>query len=124
MPALSVGSRVGATRGWADRVRAARLQGLRDGRDDFRPDPHLADRLVPRDVAADESEERGQRPQSPTTTRALALRNDLTVLHKLRRAMVRPGRDRLRGLAEVDETYVNGPSRPSGGPASQGSWGW
>lgn len=28
-----------------------------------------------------------------------------TWLHKLRRAMVRPGRDRLRGTAEVDETY-------------------
>ena len=28
-----------------------------------------------------------------------------TLLHKLRRAMVRPGRDRLRGLVEVDETY-------------------
>jgi len=30
------------------------------------------------------------------------------VLHKLRRAMVRPGRDRLRGLVEVDETYWGG----------------
>ena len=29
-------------------------------------------------------------------------------LHKLRRAMVLPGRDRLRGLVEVDETYVGG----------------
>jgi transposase-like protein len=28
-----------------------------------------------------------------------------TMLHKLRRAMVRPGRDRLRGTVEVDETY-------------------
>jgi transposase-like protein len=28
-----------------------------------------------------------------------------TWLHKLRRAMVRPGRDRLRGVVEVDETY-------------------
>jgi len=28
-----------------------------------------------------------------------------TWLHKLRRAMVRPGRDRLRGTVEVDETY-------------------
>jgi hypothetical protein len=28
-----------------------------------------------------------------------------TMLHKLRRAMVRPGRDRLRGLVEVDESY-------------------
>ncbi|MFQ5496085.1 MAG: IS1595 family transposase [Phycisphaerae bacterium] len=27
------------------------------------------------------------------------------MLHKLRRAMVRPGRDRLRGTVEVDETY-------------------
>ena len=31
-----------------------------------------------------------------------------TWLHKLRRAMVRPGRDRLRGLVEADETYVGG----------------
>ena len=30
------------------------------------------------------------------------------MLHKLRRAMVRPGRDRLQGLVEVDETYWGG----------------
>lgn len=30
------------------------------------------------------------------------------LLHKLRRAMVRPGRDRLRGIVEVDETYWGG----------------
>ena len=29
-------------------------------------------------------------------------------LHKLRRAMVRPGRDRLSGIIDVDETYVGG----------------
>ncbi|MFO8102230.1 MAG: IS1595 family transposase [Dehalococcoidia bacterium] len=29
-------------------------------------------------------------------------------LHKLRRAMVRPGRDQLTGAVEVDETYVGG----------------
>jgi len=29
-------------------------------------------------------------------------------LHKFRRAMVRPGRDRLSGRVEVDETYVGG----------------
>ena len=29
-------------------------------------------------------------------------------LHKLRRAMVRPGRDRLAGNVEVDETYIGG----------------
>lgn len=30
------------------------------------------------------------------------------ILHKLRRAMVRPGRDRLGGVVEVDETYWGG----------------
>jgi transposase-like protein len=34
-----------------------------------------------------------------------------TWLHKLRRAMVRPGRDRLAGRVEVDETYLGG-ARP------------
>ena len=29
-------------------------------------------------------------------------------LHKLRRAMVRPNRDRLTGIVEVDETYIGG----------------
>jgi transposase-like protein/predicted RNA-binding Zn-ribbon protein involved in translation (DUF1610 family) len=29
-------------------------------------------------------------------------------LHKIRRAMVRPGRDRLSGVIEIDETYIGG----------------
>ena len=32
-----------------------------------------------------------------------------TWLHKLRRAMIRPGRDNLHGEVEVDETYVGAP---------------
>jgi transposase-like protein len=43
--------------------------------------------------------------------RALGLRSYKTAwswLHKLRRAMVRPDRDRLTGRVEVDETYVGG----------------
>jgi transposase-like protein len=35
-------------------------------------------------------------------------------LHKLRRAMVRPGRDRLNGTVEVDETFVGGLSSGRG----------
>ena len=31
-----------------------------------------------------------------------------TWLHKLRRAMVRPGRDQLSGIAEVDESFIGG----------------
>jgi transposase-like protein len=38
-----------------------------------------------------------------------------TWLHKLRRAMVRPGRDRLSGEIEVDETYVGGPEEGTRG---------
>lgn len=44
--------------------------------------------------------------------RLLGLRSYQTAwtwLHKLRRAMIRPGRDRLTGAVEVDETYVGGP---------------
>lgn len=41
-----------------------------------------------------------------------------TWLHKLRRAMVRPGRDRLSGLVEIDETYVGGNAE---GPRGRGS---
>lgn len=43
--------------------------------------------------------------------RILGLGSYLTAwswLHKLRRAMVRPGRDRLTGAVEVDETYLGG----------------
>ena len=32
-----------------------------------------------------------------------------TIMHKLRRAMVRPGRDLLTGRVEVDECYIGGP---------------
>ena len=54
---------------------------------------------------------------SKTGTSALALQQVLglgsyqtawTWLHKLRRAMVRPGRDRLSGEVEVDETLLGG----------------
>jgi transposase-like protein len=37
-----------------------------------------------------------------------------TWLHKLRRAMVRPGRDPLKGTVEVDETFVGGVSSGTG----------
>jgi transposase-like protein len=44
-----------------------------------------------------------------------------TVLHKLRRAMVRPGRDKLSGRVEVDETFVGGetPGQKGRGVPSQ-----
>jgi transposase-like protein len=39
-------------------------------------------------------------------------------LHKLRRAMVRPGRDRLAGWVEVDETYLGGLEEGTSGRGS------
>lgn len=41
-------------------------------------------------------------------------------LHKLRRAMVRPGRDRLSGVIEVDETYVGGKKPGKRGRGAEG----
>lgn len=51
--------------------------------------------------------------------RILGLRSYQTAwtwLHKLRRAMVRPGRDKLHGRVEVDETFVGGED------PKQGTW--
>lgn len=41
-------------------------------------------------------------------------------LHKLRRAMVRPGRDRLSGLVEMDETFIGGERAGKRGRGAQG----
>ena len=43
-----------------------------------------------------------------------------TWLHKLRRAMVRPGRDRLTGTVEVDETYIGGEKPGKRGRGAEG----
>ncbi len=41
-------------------------------------------------------------------------------LHKLRRAMVRPGRDRLAGIVEVDETFIGAPHSGKRGRGASG----
>ncbi len=41
-------------------------------------------------------------------------------LQKLRRAMVRPGRDKLSGLVEIDETYVGGKKPGKRGRGAEG----
>jgi transposase-like protein len=43
-----------------------------------------------------------------------------TLLHKLRIAMVRPGRDRLNGSVQVDESYRGGPRSGKQGRGAEG----
>jgi len=43
-----------------------------------------------------------------------------TMLHKLRRAMVAPAREPLRGLVEVDESYIGGPEHGKRGRGAIG----
>jgi len=43
-----------------------------------------------------------------------------TWLHKLRVAMVRPGRDKLKGVIEVDEAFIGG--KQSGGKRGLGTY--
>ena len=81
-----------------------------DGGDDLRGHSKAIAPLVPGDVVRDQPEAHG--------VSALGLDNGIlglgsyqtawAWLHKLRRAMVRPGRDLLGGAVEVDETYVGG----------------
>jgi transposase-like protein len=56
-------------------------------------------------------------------TRVLGVDRYMTVwtwLHKLRVAMVRPGRDRLSGVVEVDEIYVGGVRHGKRGRGAEG----
>ena len=46
-------------------------------------------------------------------------RSAWTMLHKLRRAMIRPGRDKLQGRIEVDEAYIGGVNQ--GGKRGRGA---
>lgn len=41
-------------------------------------------------------------------------------LHRLRHAMVRPGRDRISGIVEVDETYIGGKKAGKRGRGAEG----
>ncbi len=42
------------------------------------------------------------------------------ILHKLRSAMIRPDRDKIHGLVEVDETYIGGPKSGKRGRGAEG----
>ena len=79
-----------------------------DGGDDLRGHSKAIAPLVPGDVVRDQPEARGQCARPATHSCLGSYQTAWAWLHKLRRAMVRPGRDLLGGAVEVDETYVGG----------------
>jgi transposase-like protein len=77
--------------------------------------------MVPGDVARLYEQERDVSAQN--LQRLLGLRSYNTAwlcLHKLRRAMVRPGRESLSGIVEADEAYVGGPKDEKSGRGAFG----
>lgn len=89
-------------------VRGVWATDLGDGRHDLPGHAESPDYLVPGDVVRDQYQDRHQRAGAATGAGPRQLSDGVGVLHKLRRAMVRPGRDRLAGRVEVDETLVGG----------------
>ncbi len=83
-------------------------QSIGDWRDDLRPQPNSAPGLV---SAAWYMTNQKHGVGALGLQRLLGLgsyQTAWTLLQKLRTAIVRPGRDRLGGTVEVDETYVGG----------------
>lgn len=64
--------------------------------------------VVPGHVVRDQPEEWSERLGTAASTGAGQLPNGLGLVAKLRRAMVRPGREKLSGWVEVDETWLGG----------------
>ena len=85
-----------------------RPAGVGDGRHDVPGHAHAAHRLVSGHVGGHQSVDRDERVGAATGARLRQLPDGLGVAPQLRRAMVRPGRDRLAGRVEVDETFVGG----------------
>jgi transposase-like protein len=85
-----------------------RTSGLGDRGNNFSGHTDAADGLVPRDVVDDQPKEWHQRAGLQRVLGLGSYQTAWVCLHKLRRAMVRPGRERLSGSVEVDETYLGG----------------
>ena len=92
-------------------VLGVRPAELGDGGDDVLSHPDAAADVVCRGVDDDQPE---ARVSALGVQRALGLGSYQTawaMLHRYRSAMVRPGRERLSGRVEVDETWIGGVER-------------
>ena len=99
-----------------------RSADLGDGGDLVRGHAFALASVVRGALARDQPEERGY-SSALGLQRVLGVgsyRTAWNLLHKLRRAMVRPGRDRLQGVVEVDEIFIGGPRPGKRGRGAQG----
>lgn len=85
-----------------------RLPGFRDRGNDPSGQPPVLDVVVPGSLVGDQPEEWSERRGFAACAGGEELQDGWTPLHKLRRAMVRPGRDRLQGRVKVDKALVGG----------------
>jgi hypothetical protein len=80
----------------------------------------IGSRTTRRALARDWPEKRRQRPGPATGIGTGSYHTAWNLLHKLRRAMVRPGRERLQGIVEVDEIFIGGPRPGKRGRGGRG----
>jgi transposase-like protein len=107
LPALWLRSLLAGTVG-AHAVPGVWSSDVGDGGYDFPRHAQTTGGLVPGHVLAGEPEEWGQCSGVERVLGLGSYKTAWTWLHKFRRAMVRPSRDRLSGRVEVDETYLGG----------------
>ena len=87
-----------------DGLRRLSSRDLDHGRHAVRDDAQTAETVVQGDVVGYQPEDGSKCSRIAASPRARQLRNRMVVASQLRLAMVRPGRDRLKGCVEVDET--------------------
>jgi transposase-like protein len=112
LPEMSGGGSLGHGAGLAS-LPGVRSADLGDGGDLVCGHASALASLVRSTVARDQSEKRGQLGLG-------SYRTAWNLLHKLRRAMVRPGHERLQGIIEVDEIFIGGPRPGKRGRGAQG----
>src|SRR5271166_4773207 len=105
---------------WPFHLPGLRVRGFGPGGNLVSGHAQTASPLVSGDVVCGEPEER---VSALGLQKALGLGSYHTAWewsHKLRGAMVRPGRDRLSGIVEVDETFLGGRRRSGSGHGAEG----
>jgi ISXO2-like transposase domain len=88
------------------RVRSTRVG---DRGHDLSQDAPAADGVVRRGLAADEQQDRDLGDPPAARDGLGSYQTAWAMLHRYRSVMVRPGRDRLSGDVEVDESFLGGP---------------